>query len=110
MPRVKLRLTLAMFCGLIIALGLALLGCPHEEPPPPVAPPPEDLSTWTVPELVQPPKPETPALSSAESKSTAAEKCALPGRFAISPERFAVWPQKAKKWHMARLLGVLHKP
>jgi len=36
--------------------------------------------------------------------------CALPGRFAISPERFAVWPQKAKKWHMARLLGVLHKP
>src|SRR5439155_26522098 len=31
-------------------------------------------------------------------------------RFAALPERFAVWPQKAKQWHMARLLGVLHKP
>jgi|SRR6266516_3421659 len=37
-------------------------------------------------------------------------ECALPGRFAALPERFAVWPQKAKKWHLARLLGVLHKP
>src|SRR5437016_6349866 len=36
--------------------------------------------------------------------------CALSRRFAASPERFAVWPQKAEKWHMARLLGVLHRP
>src|SRR6266851_2740730 len=74
MPRVQLGRVLAICWGLVIAVGLALLGCTHEEPPPPVAPPPEDLSTWTVPELVQPPKPETPALSSAESKATAAEK------------------------------------
>jgi type IV secretion system protein TrbG len=40
-----------------VMLGLVLLvGCAHEEPaPPPVPPPPEDLSTWSVPELVQPP-------------------------------------------------------
>ena len=37
-------------------------------------------------------------------------KCALSRRFADSPERFAIWPQKAEKWHMARLLGVLHRP
>ena len=36
-------------------LMLLLLGCHHEEPLPPVPPPPEDLSTWTLPELVQPP-------------------------------------------------------
>jgi type IV secretion system protein VirB9 len=43
------RLTLSL-------LALALLSScqPHEEPVPPTVPPPEDLSTWTVPELVQP--------------------------------------------------------
>jgi len=40
-----------------VMLGLVLLvGCAHEEPaPPPVPPPPDDLSTWSVPALVQPP-------------------------------------------------------
>src|SRR6266404_1942540 len=38
----------------LMLLLLALLGCEHQEPLPPMAPPPEDLSTWTVPELVQP--------------------------------------------------------
>ena len=39
-----------------------LVGCAHEEPaPPPVPLAPEDLSTWSVPELVQPPAPEPPA-------------------------------------------------
>jgi type IV secretion system protein VirB9 len=34
-----------------------LVGCEHADPLPPVPPPPEDLSTWSVPELVQPPAP-----------------------------------------------------
>jgi P-type conjugative transfer protein TrbG len=41
----------------LMLLGLLALlsGCqPSEEPIPPTIPPPEDLSTWTVPELVQP--------------------------------------------------------
>jgi type IV secretion system protein VirB9 len=37
-----------------------LLGCHKDETLPPVPPPPEDLSTWSVPELVQPPPPEEP--------------------------------------------------
>src|SRR6266568_2023575 len=77
MQRVQLALVLVIFWGLVIALGVVLLGCAHEEPPPPpVPPPPEDLSTWTVPELVQPLKPEPPALSGApvDAKPTAAEK------------------------------------
>ena len=53
------RLTLPLLC-------LCLLnGCqPSEEPVPPTIPPPEDLSTWTVPELVQPEstKPKAQAL------------------------------------------------
>jgi len=48
-----------------------LVGCaPHEAAPLP-PPPPEDLSTWTVPEVVQPP---APALPAEEDKPTAAEK------------------------------------
>jgi hypothetical protein len=39
-------------CGLVL-----LLGCEKEVVLPPVPPPPEDLSTWSVPELVQPPPP-----------------------------------------------------
>src|SRR5215831_9518190 len=60
---------LAMVVGMVL-----LVSCAHEEPPPPVPPPPEDLSTWTVPELVQPPRPETPVPAPAEAKPTAAEK------------------------------------
>src|SRR6266705_3004606 len=77
MQRVKLALVLVIFWGLVIVLGVVLLGCAHEEPPPPpVPPPPEDLSTWTVPELVQPLKPAPPALSGApvDATPTAAEK------------------------------------
>jgi type IV secretion system protein VirB9 len=45
---------------LVLSLLLLTLGCHKEEPLPPVPPSPEDLSTWSVPELVQPPPPETP--------------------------------------------------
>src|SRR5262245_28132403 len=51
-----------------------LVGCAHEEPLPPVLPPPEDLSTWSVPELVQPPRPSATVPQSVDPKPTAAEK------------------------------------
>lgn len=45
--------------GCIVSVGLA--GCmPPDAPLPPVPPPAEDLSTWTVPELVQPRTPVRP--------------------------------------------------
>src|SRR5262249_9971276 len=59
---------------LLLVVCLLMLRCAKEEPPPPVPPPHEDLSTWTVPELVQPPRPETPATLAADAKPTAAEK------------------------------------
>jgi len=59
---------------LLIILAMLLLGCQHEEPPPPVAPPPEDLSTWAVPELVQPPTPVPEPVRAVERKPTPAEK------------------------------------
>src|SRR5215467_7092779 len=60
--------------GLIVRL-LWMAGCqPHIEAPPPPAPPPEDLSTWTVPALVQPPAPAPQAPAPREEKPTAAEK------------------------------------
>src|SRR5215470_18489822 len=60
----------------VLTIGLLglLVGCTKEEPPPPVPPPPEDLSTWTVPELVQPPKPEALPPPTGDAKPTAAEK------------------------------------
>jgi hypothetical protein len=46
------------WCCVLMLLALVLLsGCQKEEPLPPTAPPPEDLSTWMVPELVQPERP-----------------------------------------------------
>src|SRR5262245_16416097 len=43
--------------GLLMCILACLLGCqPAAAPEPPTVPPPEDLSTWSVPELVQPPK------------------------------------------------------
>src|SRR6516162_11068520 len=64
------------FWGLLVALGLVLCGgCSHEQPPPPVPPPPEDLSFWSVPELVQAPEPEAQAAPQAkEPQPTPAEK------------------------------------
>ena len=64
------------FWGLLVALGLVLCGgCSHEQPPPPVPPPPEDLSFWSVPELVQAPEPEAAAPKPArEPTPTPAEK------------------------------------
>ena len=45
----------------VCLLALLLVGCAKEAPPPPPVPPaPEDLSTWSLPELVPPPAPETP--------------------------------------------------
>jgi type IV secretion system protein VirB9 len=63
--------------SLLVLLGICLIvGCAKEEPPPPVPPPPEDLSTWAVPELVQPPPPESvpEGVPTAEDKPTGAEK------------------------------------
>src|SRR6266851_1482206 len=60
--------------ALTLLVCLLAVSCTHEEPPPPVPPPPEDLSTWTVPELVQPPRPEVSTSPPAETKPTAAEK------------------------------------
>jgi len=52
-----------------------LVACTQEAPaPPPVPPPPEDLSTWSVPELVQPPAPETAAPMPVVEKPTSAEQ------------------------------------
>jgi|SRR6266702_331057 len=67
------QVKLSLRYGPIIVLGMLLLGCTHEDAVPPVPPPPEDLSTWTVPELVQPPPSETPGMPG-EAKPTAAEK------------------------------------
>src|SRR6266436_5360796 len=53
---------------------LALLGCEPKPDVPTIPPPPEDLSTWTVPELVQPPPPVPAALAAADDKATNAEK------------------------------------
>src|SRR6516162_6432804 len=63
------------WCVVLIVPLLWMLGCqPHGEAPPPPPPPPEDLSTWTVPALVQPPvlTPQAPAPGA--DKPTAAEK------------------------------------
>ena len=59
----------------IVLVMIALLGCAAKEPEiPPVPPPPEDLSVWTLPELVQPPSmPEIPT-HQGDDKPTAAEK------------------------------------
>ena len=61
---------MAVLVGLVLLVG----GAPEEPAPPPVPPPPEDLSTWSVPELVQPPAPETAAAVRAAEKPTAAEQ------------------------------------
>ena len=67
------------WCLLFLMLGL-LVGCAHTEPLPPVPPPPEDLSTWTVPEVVQPPLSASEVPAPAPDKPTAAERV-----FAFTP-------------------------
>src|SRR5437870_611321 len=64
------------YMSVMVAVLVALLvGCQKEEPLPQVPPPAEDLSTWSVPELVQPPPPETPASQSPPpEKTTPAEQ------------------------------------
>jgi type IV secretion system protein VirB9 len=58
---------------MVAVMVAVLVGCHTEEPLPPVPPSPEDLSTWSVPELVQPPAPETPtAQSPAQEQPTPA--------------------------------------
>lgn len=53
---------------------VCLVGCASEPPaPPPVPPAPEDLSHWSVPELVQLPPPPTPVPPVAKEKTTPAE-------------------------------------
>ena len=74
---------LSEICKALLA-ALLLAGCTQEAPPlPPVPAPPEDLSTWAVPELVQPQRPETFCLQGAtgpqcpqqpQRKPTTAEK------------------------------------
>lgn len=60
-------------CGILLLIFL--FGCSHDAPPPPPVPPaPENLSTWTLPELIQPP-PETPVPTpAAPEKPTPAEQ------------------------------------
>src|SRR5262245_56359523 len=60
---------------IVLVMVSLLVGCQKEEPLPQVPPPPEDLSTWSVPELVQPPPPETPASQAPPpEKTTPAEQ------------------------------------
>src|SRR2546422_744640 len=64
---------LALFSALILLSMLG--GCTaKEEPLPPVPPPPEDLSTWSVPTLVQLPPPPAPEPMAPTDKATAAEQ------------------------------------
>src|SRR2546430_13152882 len=61
-----------LLSGIVLAL---LGGCtPKEEPLPPVPHPPEDLSTWSVPTLVQPPPPPEPVPVIPKDKATSAEQ------------------------------------
>ena len=58
----------------VLLVIMLLVACAHEEAPPPVPPPPEDLSTWSVPELVQAPVPEPPAAAPLTDKPSPAEQ------------------------------------
>ena len=76
------RSGLLLLCG-VLAL---LLGCTQEPPPlPPVPNAPEDLSTWSVPELVQPPAPlpePVPEPVASKEKQPSAEHI-----FAYAPDK-----------------------
>jgi type IV secretion system protein VirB9 len=71
-----MRWVYALLLSVSIAalLGL-LLGCAKEPPAlPPVPSSPEDLSTWSVPELVQPPPSESPGATPPQEKPTVGEQ------------------------------------
>src|SRR5215510_6923119 len=59
---------------MVCVMVALLVGCHKEEPLPPVPPPPEDLSTWSVPELVQPPPPEAPLPQMPKETTSPAEQ------------------------------------
>lgn len=65
-----------VICGVILSVGLA--GCTlPATPSPPVPPPLEDLSTWSIPELIQPQKsPVARSIGQADRKPTKAEQVA----------------------------------
>jgi P-type conjugative transfer protein TrbG len=71
-----MRAVVPRLCLSLLTLAL-LSGCPAAvEPPPTIPAPPEDLSTWTVPELVQPErqKPRSQQARPAKVPAGAAEK------------------------------------
>jgi type IV secretion system protein VirB9 len=57
----------------VLLIVVLVVGCAHTPEVPAVPPPPEDLSTWSVPELVQAPPPEAPEPVAVPDKPTAAE-------------------------------------
>jgi type IV secretion system protein VirB9 len=58
----------------LVPIVCLFVGCQMGDPPqPPVPPPPEDISTWTVPELVHPPAKRTPVPVLAEAPPGKAE-------------------------------------
>jgi P-type conjugative transfer protein TrbG len=60
--------------GMALVLAFVVVGCTQEAPLPPVPPAPEDLSTWSVPQLVQPPAEDPPPAPVEPEKPTPAEK------------------------------------
>ena len=58
---------------LLVFILLGVLGCQQPLERPVVPPPPEDLSTWSVPEVVQPTPPVSPEPVAGKDKPTAAE-------------------------------------
>src|ERR1043165_4725570 len=65
---------LALLLAILPRVVGGLLGCQHAQTRPPVPPPPEDLSTWAVPELVQPPPAPTPEPAPVPEKGSSAEQ------------------------------------
>ena len=62
------------WCVLVMVSAVLGMGCAHPGEPPVVPPPSEDLSTWSVPELVQPPPPVPQPPATMDEKATAVAK------------------------------------
>src|SRR6266478_8154961 len=71
---IKLCLTLLVLGPLLFFLLIFFGGCEPSPEVPTIPPPPEDLCTWTVPELVQPPVPVPASPAATEEHATKAEK------------------------------------